>query len=111
MMAIIAQWAPLADAIRTYNREVERPFLTHSDSQIFQSLPGAGKRLAPRLLAEWGDDRTRYFSHEAVAALAGTSPVPFQSGRFVRARKQMACVTPFRDVLYRFAWLSTHSEP
>jgi hypothetical protein len=31
--------------------------LTHEDHEIFESLPRAGKRLAPRLLAEIGDDR------------------------------------------------------
>jgi transposase len=111
MLAIVAQLAPLGDAIRAYDTEIERLFLSHSDSTLFQSIPGAGKRLAPRLLAEWGDERNRYASSESVAALAGTSPVPFQSGRIVRARKRFACVKPFRDVLYKLAWLSTQSEP
>ena len=37
--------------------------------------------------------------------------MPFQSGRYARVRKRMACIKPFRDVLYRFAWLSVQSEP
>ena len=111
MLAIVAQLAPLGDAIRAYDTEIERLFLAHSDSTLLQSLPGAGKRLAPRLLAEWGDERNRYASHESVAALAGTSPVPFQSGRIVRARKRSACIKSFRDVLYKLAWLSTQCEP
>jgi len=49
--------------------------LTHADSDAFSSLPGAGKRLALRLLAEWGDDRARYTDATSVQALAGTSPV------------------------------------
>ncbi len=68
-------------------------------------------RLAPRVLAQWGDDRGRYSSHESVAALAGTFPVPFWSGRYVRVRKRRACIKPLRDALYRFAWLSVQSEP
>lgn len=111
MLAIVAQLAPLGDAIRAYDREIERLFRAHSDSSLFQSVPGAGRRLGPRLLAEWGDDRGRYASYESVAALAGTSPVPFQSGRYKRARKRFACVKPFRDALYRIAWLSTRCEP
>jgi transposase len=111
MLAIVAQLAPLGDAIRAYDTEIERLFLAHSDSTLFQSLPGAGKRLAPRLLAEWGDDRDRYASNEGVAALAGTSPVPFQSGRMVRARKRFACIKSFRDALYKLAWQTTLYEP
>lgn len=111
MLAIVGQLTPLADAIRAYDQEIERLFGAHSDSIIFRSIPGVGKRLGPRLLAEWGDDRNRYASSESVSALAGTSPVPFQSGRFKRARKRFACVKPFRDALYRMAWLSTRYEP
>ena len=111
MLAIVAQLAPLGDAIREYDKDIEDLFQGHSDSKLFQSLPGAGKRLASRLLAEWGDDRTRYQSHESVGALAGTSPVPYQSGRIRRARKRYACVKPFRDAMYQFAWQSTQQEP
>jgi transposase len=110
MLAIVAQLAPLADAIKDYDTEIQRLFTAHSDSLLFQSLPGAGKRLAPRLLAEWGDDRSRYASHESVGALAGTSPVPHQSGRMRRARKRRACVKPFRCAMYQFAWQSTLTE-
>jgi transposase len=74
-------------------------------------LPRAGKRLAPRLLAEWGDDRTRYADANSVQELAGTAPVPFQSGNYARAHKRFACVKPWRNDLYQFAWQSTLSEP
>ena len=68
-------------------------------------------RLAPRLLAEWGDDRTRYADENLVQELAGTAPVPFQSGNYARAHKRFACVKPWRNDLYQFAWQSTLSEP
>jgi transposase len=110
MLAIVAQLAPLVDAIREYDKAIDKVFTAHPDNEIFQSLPGAGKRLAPRLLAEWGDDRNRYASYESVAALAGTSPVPFQSGRYSRAHKRSACVKPFRAALHSFAWQSTRTE-
>jgi len=111
MLALVAQLAPLGDAIRAYDKDIEDLFRRHSDSKLFQSLPGAGGRLASRLLAEWGDNRTRYESHESVAALAGTSAVPYQSGRIRRARKRYACVKSFRAAMYQFAWLSTQQEP
>ena len=111
MLTIVSQLTQLVEAISGYDEEIERLFLSHSDSAIFRSIPGAGKRLAPRLLAEWGDDRGRYASFESVAALAGTSPVPFQSGRMNRAHKRMACIKPFRDTLYKLAWMTTLREP
>ncbi len=111
MLAIATQLLPLIEAITGYDREIERMFASHPDSAIFTSLPGSGDKLAPRLLAEWGEDRGRYEDASSVQALAGTSPVAYQSGEYSRARKRSACSKPFRDALYQFAWLSTQSEP
>jgi transposase len=110
MLALVSQLVPLLEQISAYDEEIERLFLTHPDSQVFLSLPGTGKRLAPRLLAGWGDDRERFGSAASVQALAGTAPVPYESGKFARARKRLACVKPLRNALYQFAWQSTTQE-
>lgn len=47
MLAIISQLEPLLEQIKEYDREIERLFKLHSDSMLFDSLPGAGARLAP----------------------------------------------------------------
>jgi transposase len=96
--------------IKQYDAEISRLFLRHPDSALFASLPRAGKRLAPRLLAGWGDDRERYLSAASVQALAGTSPVTYASGNYSRAHRRYACVKPLRNVLYQFAWQSTFQE-
>jgi transposase len=93
-----------------YDAEIRRLFLQHPDSVIFSSLPRAGKRLAPRLLAGWGDDRERYESAASLQALAGTSPVTYASGNYSHAHRRYACVKPLRNVLYQFAWQSTFQE-
>jgi len=85
-------------------------FRLHSDSRAFARLPWAGQRLAPRLLAEWGDDRGRYTDAANVQALAGTSPVPFQSGNFAKAHRRYACNKPLRHALQQFAWKRQNSE-
>lgn len=85
--------------------------MIHADSSVFASLPGAGQRLAPRLLAEWGDDRARYGSGRKVQALAGTAPVPKESGNYRHAKRRTACLKPLRNALYQFAWQSTRYEP
>src|SRR5258706_7535046 len=110
MLALISKLGPLLEQIKQYDTEITRLFLHHPDSVIFASLPRAGKRLAPRLLAGWGDDRERYLSAASVQALAGTSPVAYQSGNYVKAHRRYACVKPFRNVLYQFAWQSTFQE-
>ncbi len=111
MLALLAQLEPLIEEISDYDKEIEHLFLMHADCELFQALPRAGTRLAPRLLAEIGDDRTRYASASSLQALAGTSPVLFQSGTYTRAHRRLGCIKPLRNALQQFAWQSTHSEP
>lgn len=109
-LALIAQLVPLLEQIATYEKDIQDLFLTHADSHIFESLPGAGKRLAPRLLAELGDDRTRYTDCTQLAALAGTAPVLYQSGNYQKAHRRHACLKPLRNALYQFARTSRQQE-
>jgi len=74
-------------------------------------LPRAGTHLAPRLLAEIGDDRSRYQNASSLQALGGTSPVLFQSGTYSRAHRRWGCIKPLRNALHQFAWQRTQSEP
>jgi transposase len=92
MLALVAQLSPLLPQIAAYDEEIERLFLTHEDKDVFESLPGAGERLAPRMLAEWGDDRT------------------WESGNFAPVHQRFACVKPLRNALHQFAWQSTLQE-
>lgn len=104
MLAVISQLEPLLEQIKEYDKEIERLFKLHSDSKLFASLPGAGSRLAPRLLAEWGDDRERFLNASVVQALGGTSPVLYQSGKYRFAKRRKSCVKPFRNALHQFAY-------
>jgi transposase len=110
MLALVAQLLPLLEQIATYDKEITALFLTHPDHEIFTSLPRAGKRLAPRLLAEIGDDRQRYRDAASLQALAGTAPVQFASGNYAKVHRRVGCIKPLRNALQQFAWQSTHSE-
>jgi transposase len=110
MQVLIKQLLPLLEEIATYDEEIERLFLMHEDNEVFSSLPRAGKRLAPRLLAEIGDDRTRYAKTASLQALAGTSPVPYESGNSSKPHRRSACIKPLRNALHQFAWQSTQTE-
>jgi transposase len=110
VLALVGQLLPLLEQIAAYDEEIARLFAQHPDSACFLSLPGAGPRLAPRLLVGWGEDRARYASAASVQALAGTAPVPWQSGKYAHVHMRVACSKPLRNALYRFAWLSTQQE-
>jgi len=111
MLALVRQLLPVIEEIATYDEEIERLFLSHEDSEVFRSFPRAGQHLAPRLLAEIGDDRERYQDAESLAALSGSSPVIFQSGTYAKAHRRYACSKPLRNALQQFAWQTTLSEP
>lgn len=111
MLVLVKQLLPLVEEIAQYDKVIEDLFLKHEDKDVFCSLPRAGKRLAPRLLAEIGDDRERYRDCSSLAALAGTSPVLFQSGTYSKAHRRYACSKPLRHALHQFAWQTTQSEP
>jgi len=111
MLALVKQLLVVIEEIAHYDEEIEALFLTHEDHELWRSFPRVGKRLAPRRLSEWGDDRHRYADAKSVQTLAGTAPVPFQSGKYAKAHQRFACVKPLRDDLQQFAWQSTLSEP
>jgi transposase len=110
MLALVAQLRLVMRQVAAYDTEIARVFASHTDQQVFASFPGAGPRLAPRLLAEWGQDRARYPSAASLQALAGTSPVLIQSGASRRTRMRNACNKSLRNVLYQFARQSLRHE-
>lgn len=68
---------------------VETSFRQHPDAAIITSFPGLGTLTGARILAEMGDDRTRFASAASLKAYAGSAPVTRASGktRAVLARK------------------------
>lgn len=60
---------------------VEDAFPQHPDAEIYLSFPGLGIQLGARVLAEIGDDRTRFVNARGLKAYAGASPVTRASGK------------------------------
>ncbi|OFW65807.1 MAG: IS110 family transposase [Actinobacteria bacterium RBG_16_68_21] len=83
----------------------------HPDGEIFTSLPRAGRISAAQMLAEWGDCRQAYDGPEAVAALAGTTPVTRRSGKHQAVSFRRACNKRFRKAITTFADNSRHASP
>ncbi|WP_405476489.1 IS110 family transposase [Paenarthrobacter ilicis] len=60
---------------------VEAAFLQHPDAEILLSFPGLGIQLGARILAEVGDDHSRFADARALKAYAGSAPVTRASGK------------------------------
>ena len=97
--------------IDAYRTEIEKLFSQHPDHDLFGSLPGAGPKLAPRLLGEIGSDRTRFDDPCGLQCLAGTAPVSYQSGQIHKVFTRRHCNKPLRHAVHLWANLSRQSCP
>jgi transposase len=94
--------------IDEYRRRIRKLFADHPDSNIFDSLPGAGEKLAPRLLGEMGANREVFRSAQALQCYAGTAPVTKKSGQSRITRIRRMCNRPLRATVHLWADLSRH---
>jgi len=67
--------AEMTVQIEALARGLQSRFEVHPDAEILRSLPGLGLVLGARVLAEFGDDPTRYADPKARKNYAGTSPI------------------------------------
>ena len=71
----------LVQGIAELDRKIEEAAAAHPDFFIFDSLPGAGAALAPRLLAAFGSQRERYGNAQELQSYSGIAPVTVRSGK------------------------------
>jgi transposase len=69
------------EQIKTMQEQVETHFGQHPAAEIILSQPGVGVILGARVLAEFGDDESRYVSAKCRKNYAGTSPITRSSGK------------------------------
>ena len=110
-VALAGQLRVLQGHLDKFREQIEKLFAQHPDHDLFGSLPGAGEKLAPRLLAELGDDRDRFDSPQALQCYAGTAPVSFESGKIKRVRFRRACQKALRHSVHLWANLSRATCP
>jgi transposase len=96
----------LEQELAAYRARIQRLFDQHPDHDIFGSLPGAGAKLAPRLLAELAGADWKQVSQ--VQARAGTAPVTYESGQVRRVKIRRACTHWLRATMHLWADQSRH---
>ena len=100
----------LLEGIADLDEKIEEAAAAHPDFFIFDSLPGAGAVLAPRLLAAFGSQRERYGSAGEVQAYSGIAPVMERSGKKKWVHCRIACPKFLRQSFHEWAGHSiTHS--
>lgn len=105
-VTLARQLHTLQTQLDEYRERIGELFASHPDRDCFGSLPGAGEKIAPRLLSELGNDRARFTCHESLQAYAGTAPVTQQSGKRSVAKMRWACNKTLRSTIHLWANLS-----
>jgi transposase len=111
VLALVRVLEALNSAGKALDRSVVARLGEHPDAEIFTSLPRSGQINAAQMLAEWGDSRAAYDGPDAVAALAGATPVTKASGKQHAVHFRWACNKRFRRAMTTFADNSRHQSP
>ena len=105
-LSLIAQLQTLGKQLEAYRRRIQELFEEHPSRAIFDSLPGLGEKLAPRLLSESAEARKWFDSVEGLECCSGAAPIRFQSGQVSITRMRRACIKPLRHALHLWAHAS-----
>jgi transposase len=101
----------LISAIRRFDQQIQACYDQHPDKEIYDSLPGAGPVLGPRLLAAFGADRERYQSANDMQSFSGIAPVTKRSGKTTFVQRRWACPKFVRQSFHEFARSSIKWSP
>jgi transposase len=103
---VVAQLRAFNRSIAGYDQRIAEVFKAHPDHVIFASFPGAGRQLAPRLVAAFGTDRDRYATAVNVSTYFGVAPVIERSGKQEWIRWRWHCPKFLRQSAVEFAGAS-----
>jgi transposase len=80
-LALAGQLDAACAAAADLERAVTESFNQHPDAGIITSFPGLGALTGARVLAETGDDRSRFSDAKGLKAYAGAAPITRASGK------------------------------
>lgn len=86
-------------------------FERHPDSTVVTSLPGLGPLTGARVLAEIGDDRSRFADARSLKAFAGSAPVTRASGKSRHVLHRRVKNQRLASVGYLWAFASLNASP
>lgn len=95
--------ASLREGIADFDRQIAQAVAAHPDFAVFDSFPGAGPALAPRLLAAFGSQRQRFQSAADLQTFSGIAPVTERSGKSEWVHARYACPRFLRQTFHEWA--------
>lgn len=103
---LIAQFKVLLKGIESLDKAIKEAYKAQDDKVIFDSFPGAGPQLAPRLLVALGSNRDRYDDASELQKYAGIAPVIERSGKKMWTHWRYSCPTFLRQTFVEWAGFS-----
>lgn len=103
---LITQFKVLLQGIEQLDIAIKLAYKAQQDKKIFDSLPGAGPQLAPRLLVAFGSNRSRYKDASELQKYAGIAPVIERSGKKMWTHWRYSCPTFLRQTFVEWAGFS-----
>jgi transposase len=103
VLVLVEQLELMFRAIDQFDDEIAELAFQHPDYALFQSLPGAGPSLAPRLMVAFGEQRERFSSAGDVQKLSGIAPVTERSGQKHWVHWRLQCPTFMRQTFVEWA--------
>jgi len=106
VQALIPLMRDLTTGIERFESQIQECFEEYPDRFLYESLPGAGPALKPRLAAAMGTNRDRYQNAVELQQFSGIAPVTVTSGKNRWVHWRWACPKFVRQSFHEFAGCS-----
>jgi transposase len=110
VVAVVKILEQVRQAIASYDQQIKELARQHPDFEIFDSLPGAGAALVPRLIAALGTKRDRYRTAHEIQCHSGIAPVVESSGKQHWVHVRWSCPKFLRQTFHEWALHSIASS-
>ena len=91
LLDLLRRIEALNESIKIYDSQIIRCYQESDDYEIFNSLPGSGKVLGPRVMAFFGQNRDRFGDVQEALTYSEIAPVLQESGRTSVTRRRYRC--------------------
>jgi len=103
VQSLAQELATLHPVLARYEKQIAQLFALHTDGALWDSFPGAGPALGPRLAMAWGTQRDRFPDPQAMACFSGIAPVKEASGKQLWIHVRWACPKFLRQTFHEMA--------
>ncbi|MEU2496534.1 IS110 family transposase [Streptomyces sp. NPDC007883] len=110
-IALLRQLDAACTSVEDLTEAAVESFDTHPDAEIITSFPGLGSLTGARVLAEIGDDRSRFTDAKGLKAFAGAAPVTRASGRSLAVMARRVKNQRLASAGYVWAFASLTASP